>query len=186
MTERTDAALVEQCLGGQQEAFAELLRRYQDRVFHFSLRITGDRDEAVDLAQETFIRAYRKLRLYDPEYSFGTWLLSVCANLGKNRFRSETRRRKAQNIHAEMLAQTSSGSDHRREALSEALGEMVEKLRLPLVLKHVEGLSYEEIAQVLGIRVSAAKMRVKRARDELVRVLGGRKGSSNEKTRRLD
>jgi RNA polymerase sigma-70 factor (ECF subfamily) len=173
LTERTDAALVEQCLDGNREAFSELVRRHQDRVFHFAVRVTADRDDAVDLAQETFIRAYRKLGLYDPEYSFANWLLSICANLGKNRIRSEFRRRKAQEAHWEVVSQTRPGPDPRKAELSEALRQMPEKLRLPLVLKHVEGLSYDEIADVLKIGVSAAKMRVKRAREELVRKLAG-------------
>jgi RNA polymerase sigma-70 factor (ECF subfamily) len=172
VTDPTDASLVEQCLEGSKEAFAELVRRHQDRVYRLALRMTGDRDEAVDLAQETFIRAYRKLRLFDLQRSFGNWLLSLCANLGKNRFRSEARRRRAQDGHLELLAAGAPRPDPRKSALEEALRQMVEKLRIPLVLKHVEGLSYEEIAQVLGIGLSAAKMRVKRARDELVRILG--------------
>lgn len=176
MTERTDAALVEQCLEGNREAFSELVRRHQNRVFSLAVRMTGDRDDAADLAQETFIRAFRKLRLYDPEYSFGNWLLSICANLGKNRIRSESRRRKAQVVHSEIVAQTSAGFDPRKAELSEALKHMPEKLRLPLVLKHAEGLSYDEIAQVLKIGVSAAKMRVKRAREALVRTLRGGEG----------
>lgn len=169
--DHTDAALVELCLAGSKSFFGELVERHQDRVFHLALRMTGDRDEAADLAQETFIRAFRKLARFDPEYSFGNWLLSICANLAKNRFRSETRRRRAQEVHAELYPRVPELADPKRAALEAALPRIHETLRVPLVLKHVEGLSYEEIAQVLKIGLSAAKMRVKRGRDELVRLL---------------
>lgn len=169
--EHTDAALVELCLAGRKDAFEVLVERQKDRVFRFALRITGDRDDAADVAQETFVRAYRKLALYDGERSFGNWLLAICANLGKNRLRSEGRRRRAQEAHVEIYQAGRDPPDPLRAALEEALRQMPEALRLPLVLKHVEGLSYEEVADVLGIRLSAAKMRVKRARDELARRL---------------
>jgi RNA polymerase sigma-70 factor (ECF subfamily) len=169
--DHTDAALVELCLAGRKDSYGELVERHKDRVFHLALRMTGDRDEATDLAQETFIRAYRKLGMYNSEYAFGSWLLSICANLGKNRLRSDARRRKAQEIHVELFPRTPEPPNPQRAALEAALPKIHENLRTPLVLKHVEGLSYEEIAQILKIGVSAAKMRVKRGRDELVRLL---------------
>ena len=169
--EPTDAALVERCLAGQREAFAVLLRRHQGAVFGLACRWCRDRDDAADLAQETFVRAYRKLRTYKPEHSFRNWVLSVCANLGKNRLRSEGRRRKAHETYADLQTLGATAADPRRQVLEEALREVPETLRIPLVLKHVEGLSYDEISTVLGIGVSAAKMRVKRGRDELFRRL---------------
>jgi RNA polymerase sigma-70 factor (ECF subfamily) len=173
---RTDAALVENCLAGQKTAFAELIRRHQNSIFHLALRITCDRDEAADLAQEAFIRAYRKLRLYDPGYSFKNWLFSICANLAKNRFRASERRRKAERTHLELSYKNDNPGALTRLNLDEALANIPEKLRIPLVLKHKEGFSYEEIAQILNIGVSAAKMRVKRGRDELVNLLRPARG----------
>lgn len=174
--ELSDAALVEQCLGGRKEAFATLVERHQGAVFHLALRWTSDRDDAADLAQETFVRAYRKLGRYDAGYAFRNWLLTICSNLAKNSFRSRDRRRRAQEAHAELYPRSPDPPDPRRATLEEALRHVSGKLRVPLVLKHVEGLSYEEISQVLGIGVSAAKMRVKRARDELVRRIGMHSG----------
>lgn len=178
--EPSDASLVEQCLGGHKEAYADLVRRHQDAVYNLALRWTGDRDEAADLAQDTFVRAYRKLRSYSSQYAFRNWVLTICANLAKNRFRSEDRRRRAQQAHVELYPANPDPPDPRRAALEEALGRLPETLRIPLVLKHMEGLSYEEVSKVLGIGVSATKMRVKRARDELVQRLrpseGGERG----------
>lgn len=169
--EHTDAALVELCLTGRKDFFGELVERHKERVFHLALRMTGDRDEAADLAQETFVRAYRKLGIYNAEYAFGSWLLTICANLGKNRLRAEARRRKAQGTHVELFPRGPEPRDPQQAALEATLPRIHETLRIPLVLKHVEGLSYEEIAEILKIGLSAAKMRVKRGRDELVQLL---------------
>jgi RNA polymerase sigma-70 factor (ECF subfamily) len=182
MRDVTDAILVEQCLNGHKEYYAELIRRHQSAVFGLAYRMTNDRDDAADLAQEAFIRAYRKLAKYDTRYPFRNWALSICANLGKNRFRGILRRRKAEETHFEILErETTSPDDSNRAALETAITHLTKTLRVPLVLKHVEGMSYQEIARVLDIGISAAKMRVKRGRDELVRLLrteGGRDGES--------
>ncbi|MHB8766762.1 MAG: RNA polymerase sigma factor [Deferrisomatales bacterium] len=175
--EPSDAALVERCLGGQKEAFGALVRRHQDAVFHLALRWSRDRDEAADVAQDAFLRAFRKLGTYQPQYSFRNWVLTICASVAKNRFRSDGRRRQAQDAHVELYPRASEPPDGRRQALGRALAEIPETLRVPLVLKHVEGLSYEEVSGILGIGVSAAKMRVKRGRDELVRRLGAGAGA---------
>jgi len=171
MIHASDALLVERCVDGSRESYAELVRRYQGPVFGLAYRMTQNHADAEDLAQEAFIQAYRKLRSYDPAYPFRTWILSICANLTKNRFRSFQRRRKAEEAHVELHPPDSGGGEHDLATLHEAIGRIPEKLRAPLVLKHVEGLAYDEIARVLGIGISAAKMRVKRGRDELVRLL---------------
>jgi len=165
----TDAALVEQCLKGQKDAFAEIVNRYQHRVYYMSLTRIRDRYEAEDLAQETFIQVYRKLATYDSQRSFKNWLFCICANLGKNRLRSRARRREVHNPNPEPQEMTS--QDQSRIDLMDALHKIPEKKRIPLVLKHVEGFSYDEIAAIMKIGISAAKMRVKRGRDELVRNL---------------
>ena len=130
-----------------------------------------DRFEADDLAQETFVRAYRKLALFDPRYSFRNWLMSICVNLSKNRFRTQVRRREVHNPNIEIKDGTSQDQDTSRIDLMAALHEIPETLRVPLVLKHVEGFSYDEIAGMMKIGTSAAKMRVQRGRDQLVRSL---------------
>jgi RNA polymerase sigma-70 factor (ECF subfamily) len=137
------------------------------------LALTRTRDpyEADDLAQETFIQAYRKLGSYDPIYSFEKWLLSICVNLSKNRIRARVRRREDNRPYPEPLAVTFQGQSQDMLDLMTALHRIPEKLRVPLVLKHVEGFSYDEIAGILKIGASAAKMRVKRGRDQLVKNL---------------
>lgn len=167
----TDAVLTEKCMNGQKDAYAEIVKRYQHRVYFMSLTRMKDPYEAEDLAQETFIRAYCKLASYDPERSFRNWLFTICANLGKNRLRSRARRREVNNPNPEMKPALSRNPEHCRTDLMTALHKIPEKLRVPLVLKHVEGFSYTEIAGIMKIGASAAKMRVKRGRDQLVQHL---------------
>ena len=167
----TDGTLVEQCLKGEREAFARIVERYQHRVFQLALTRMRNRQDADDLAQETFLQAYRKLHSFDQRYSFKTWLFTICANLGKNHLRGLARRREVHHPDMESSS-TVSGDGHLfRIDLRDALHKIPEAIRVPLVLKHVEGFSYEEIAFTMKIGLSAAKMRVKRGRDQLVKHL---------------
>ena len=97
-----DAEIVEQCRAGDTDAFAELVRRNQDAVFNLAWSMTGNWHEAADITQETFIRAYQKLHSYKPEYAFKNWVMSIGANLTRNRFRSHSRRRRMEETLAEM------------------------------------------------------------------------------------
>lgn len=168
----TDETLVEQCLKGEKEAFARIVERYQHRVFHLALTRMHNRQDADDLAQETFLQAYRKLHSFDPQYSFKTWLFTICVNLGKNRLRGLARRREVYSPDIENSSSPSGDGHLSRIDLANALYRMPEAVRVPLVLKHVEGFSYEEIALTMKIGLSAAKMRVKRGREQLVKYLG--------------
>ena len=167
----TDATLVDQCLKGEKEAFTHLVERYQHHVFHLALTRTCNRQDADDLAQETFLRAYRKLNFFDRRYGFKTWLFTICVNLGKNRLRSLVRRR--EDFYPDMASYVKNSPDNplSRIDLRNALNKIPETVRVPLILKHVEGFSYEEISFTMKIGVSAAKMRVKRGRDQLAKHL---------------
>ncbi len=174
-----DAQLAEQGRAGDSGAFTELVRRNQDAVFNLAWRICGNWHEAADIAQETFIRAYQKLDSYKTQYAFKNWVMSIGANLARNRCRSNSRRQRMEQTLAEMQdPEPASAPEARDEGLERALGQLPESLRAALVLKHMEGMSYEEVARTLGIGVSAAKMRVARGRDELVRLLEPERGSS--------
>jgi RNA polymerase sigma-70 factor (ECF subfamily) len=176
MDERTDQELVRTCLDGNRSAFEELVRRHQDSVFGLAVGMTRNRDDAADMAQEAFIRAYTKLDQYNPDYAFKSWLLRICANQTKNLFRKRMRRRGAEEKSLHQQAVLESTVDPDFQALEEALARIPAKLCLPLRLKHMEGLSYEEISTILGIGVSAAKMRTARARKQLVEILNHEEG----------
>jgi RNA polymerase sigma-70 factor (ECF subfamily) len=169
----SDAQLAERCRAGDSDAFGELVRQNQDAVFNLAWRMTGNWHEAADIAQEAFVRAYQKIHSYKPEYAFKNWVMSIGANLTRNRFRSRSRReRTEQSLVAMQDAESAPAKATHDEPLESALGKVPDSLRAALVLKHMEGMSYEEVARTLGIGVSAAKMRVARGRDELVRLLG--------------
>lgn len=170
--EPTDAELVTACLDGQKEAFSLLVERHQDAVFNLAYRMAGNRPDAADAAQEAFIRAYRRLATFRPEQPFRNWIMGVCANVMKNRFRSESRRRALEAEHARAGGSVEDGSaragDPREEIMETALMKLPEKTRAPLVMKYMEGFSVEEIARMLNIGLGAAKMRLLRGREELL------------------
>ncbi|MCF7816306.1 MAG: RNA polymerase sigma factor [Kiritimatiellales bacterium] len=171
MEERTDQELVQGALDGNRYAFAELVRRHQDAVFGLAVSMTRNREDAADMAQDAFIRAYNKLGQYNPDHAFKSWILRICANLTKNMFRSRMLRRSAEEKHLKETEIAGEAVEPDFHALEAALAQLPPKLGAPLRLKHMEGLSYDEIAKVLGIGVSAAKMRTMRARNQLLEIL---------------
>ena len=178
MDQRTDAELAAASRDGEREAFATLVERHQHAVYNLAYRMTGNAAEADDVAQEAFIRAYRKLAQFRTDGSFRNWVLGIGANLARNRFRQRTRREAAEQGHAEIAGigggEAAGADPDRREALDRALMALPETTRLPVVLKYMEGLSIEDIARTLRIGLSAAKMRLVRGREELLaRMRGG-------------
>ena len=173
--ERTDIQLVEACLAGDRESFSTLVERHQDAVFNLAHRMTGHAADADDLAQEAFIRAYRKLHQYQSAYPFRNWVLGICANLTRNSFRQRGRRQAAEMSHLQLVDLQSPGRNAgpRQIALEQALMGLPEATRVPLVLKYMEGLSLEDIAQTLSLGLSAVKMRLARGRDALLAQLAG-------------
>jgi RNA polymerase sigma-70 factor (ECF subfamily) len=169
--ERTDPELVTLCLAGHREAFAELVDRHQDAVFNLAYRMTSNHQDAADLAQEAFIRAFQKLYSYKPEHPFKNWVLGICANQTRNRFRSEARRRALETRHMQEAVTEAEPPDPRQALLEQALQRLPEQARVPLVLKYMEGLSLEEIAQTLRLGLSAVKMRLARGREDLLRLV---------------
>jgi RNA polymerase sigma-70 factor (ECF subfamily) len=171
MDDRTDQELVKISMEGNRNAFAELVHRHQDSVFGLAVGMTRNREDAADMAQEAFIRAYAKLEQYNPDYSFKSWVLRICANQTKNLFRKRMRRRKAEESHLMVALVEADVTEPDFQPLEEALAQLPPNLQVPLRLKHMEGLPYEEIGSILGIGISAAKMRVLRARKQLLEIL---------------
>lgn len=171
----TDEELVPRVRNGDLRAYEELVRRYERLVARVLYSYAG-RDSAVeDLVQETFLRAYDRLDTFNPEYRFKTWLLAIANNLGIDTLR---RRRDTVEFNPEVHAQITRGPEaaaeeaERSKALQDAIDTLPEIYSVPLVLRYTEGLSYAEIAEVLGISVSAVKSRLFRARGMLAENLG--------------
>jgi RNA polymerase sigma-70 factor (ECF subfamily) len=168
LMEKSDIELVDLAREGHKEAFSELVVRHQEAVYNLAFRMAGNHADATELAQNAFVRAYNKLALYKREYAFRNWVMSICANQSRNLFRSRDRQRNAENTYLDLLEVNQPLPEStRRAGVDRALLHLPETLRIPVVLKHMEGLSYEEVGAVLNIGVSAAKMRVKRGIEKL-------------------
>jgi len=169
-----------------ERAFSELVRRYQGRLANLVTRLLNDRECSDDLTQEVFVRVYAHRRNYRRGSKLSTWLFTIAANLAKNEIRRRVRRRNWFSLDAfqetfrdgtMVLADRAEGSERslEREQLQEAVGRAIatvpEKYRLALVLRDIEGLAYEEIAQVLGIPGGTVRSRINRARSTLKRKL---------------
>src|SRR3989442_2934484 len=181
----TDQDVVKACLAGDANAYAGLVERYGGRVFNIALRITGDADAANDCAQEAFIRAYRALHQYDPALPFGPWLYRITTNASLN----HVRRWHAHEAPVEELPESPEDQEAGpeatalgREALGEvvaAMGELPAAYRAALTLRHMQQLSYQEVADALEIPLGTVKTHLHRARAALkVRLAARSKGRS--------
>ena len=176
MEARSDAALVAQVIAGDPEAFGLLLGRYRDAHIRFATRMLGNRDDADEALQSAFVRAFRSLaKCAEPE-RFGAWLYRIvvneCRTLAARRaHRERSLVRDVAALGAVVEQDDPVGSDALREEIQYALESLSPEHREAFVLKHVEDLSYEEMAEVTGAGVSALKMRVKRACQRLQELL---------------
>jgi RNA polymerase sigma-70 factor, ECF subfamily len=169
MTERTDTDLVRAVLGGDPRAYGPLVARHQERLYRRAFSMLGDPDLAADMVQDSFIRAYSSLDGADPD-RFGAWVYRILRNLCLDELRSPRQRTTALSPAMANGEGSPEQAYERRElgdALGEALANLGPTLREAFVLKHVEGLSYEEMSAQTGVAVGALKMRVKRAREAL-------------------
>jgi RNA polymerase sigma-70 factor (ECF subfamily) len=166
----TDAALVARARSGDVEAFGRLVDRYYDDCTRFARRMLGNRHDAEDALQEAFVNAYQALGRYHERDAFRGWLYRIvvneCRRLAGRRWRNE-RRLVHDDGMIERLAGREDGSAELRDQLQVSLRNLEPMLREALLLKYGEGLEYVEMAQMTGASISALKMRVKRARDQM-------------------
>ena len=168
------AELVSRLRAGDRQAFEELVRTQQHRVYGLALRMLGNAAEAQDVAQEAFLRAHRGLAQFRGDARLSTWLYAIVSRLCLNRL-AESERRLARQGEETLarLADASPGPDQAlergelEEALHRAIGELSEERRIVVVLRDVEGLAYEEIAEVLELPVGTVRSRLHRARLDL-------------------
>ena len=170
----TDASLVRRVLDGDAAAFTTLVDRHAAACLRFAMRMLGNREDAEDATQETFLRAYRSLGRYEEREFFRTWLFQILVNRCRTAAQRRERRSRTVVTDERAMAQASVeptlSEEHRvelRAELARALDAIDPEQREAFLLKHVEQLSYEEMTRVTGASVSALKMRVKRACDRL-------------------
>lgn len=152
-------------LAGDTEAFAALVDRYHARSLRVATHLLGDSDDAEDVVQEAFVRAYRHLGNYHERDKFAAWLMRILVNQCRTRATREARYVALEpDLHtATLIAEPDHDQQERRAELAHALSHLGPEQREAIVLRFAEELSYEEMATVTGVGVSALKMRVTRA-----------------------
>ncbi len=172
---------MQRCLAGDADAFSTLVERYGGRVYNIALRITNDADAASDCAQEAFVRAYKALHQYDPAQPFGPWIYRIVTNASLNHVQRWHAHQTVVDELPESAEPWDSGPEAsalRREAVAEVLAAMSElpaPYRAALTLRHMQQLSYQEVADALGIPLGTVKTHLHRARAALKARLAARK-----------
>ena len=177
-----EAALIRRCTAGDEVACAELVSEHQRMVYQLSLNLLNDHNEALDLSQEVFLRVFRTIHTFRGQSSLRTWIYRIVINQARNRQRWWRRRHRSQQIsldqhirdHGDVPERTDGGSPDRmlgRKQLAERIRAALDRLpfdqKTAIVLREIDGLSYEEIGFSLGIAVGTVKSRLARAREGL-------------------
>lgn len=173
-----ELSIIDRFKEGEESAFEELLLKYQDRIYNLCRHMLGNSSDAEDAAQDTFIKAHQKLKDFKPEASLYTWLyriaVNTCLDYKKRPFfeslfmkSDEGEEYIAEAVSKEPTPEKLYESKQLRLVLCKSIGKLSLKLRTAIILKEIEGLSYEEIAEVLDVSVGTVKSRISRAREEL-------------------
>ncbi len=177
-----EAVLIQRCMVGEEDACSELVAEHQRTVFGLAMHLLGDREEALDLSQDVFLNVFRQLGRFRGQSALRTWIYRIVINQARNRQRWWRRRHRSEQVslddhlssHGDLPAPPGEGSPDRalgRKELAAHLRTALDALpfeqRSAVVLREVDGLSYEEIAYSLGVAVGTVKSRLTRARDAL-------------------
>ncbi|CAG7648991.1 RNA polymerase sigma factor [Paenibacillus allorhizosphaerae] len=177
----SDEQLVAEALGGNREAFAELVHRYKNKVYGLLRGMGADGMDAQDLAQETFLKAYRGLAGHDPSKSFASWLYTIAANGLRDHWK-----RKRPPDDAAVAAEASAGESpeeiylqaERRSELRERLKRLPENYRMVLLLRYTNDLSYEEISGIMAVPIAKVQNDLHRAKKRLKQVMTEEEGGA--------
>ncbi|CAN5530099.1 sigma-70 family RNA polymerase sigma factor [soil metagenome] len=183
----SDHALIEAAKNSDEAAFAEIVRRYRSPITNYLYRFLNDYEEAVDLAQETFVRVYFALERYHTDYAFSTYIYRIATNLAISEIRKRKRRKlisltgffqydneEEQDFHPtdeKPLPDVGLIENEQSKTIARAIAALPEKYRAPIVLREIEEKTYEEIAQILELGLGTTKSRISRARSLLKKKL---------------
>jgi RNA polymerase sigma-70 factor (ECF subfamily) len=176
----SDHALIEATRGGDEAAYTEIISRYRSPITNYLYRFLNDYEEAVDLAQETFVRVYFALDRYHTDYAFSTYIYRIATNLAISELRRRKRRRllsltglfqndeegtaEFQPPDKRQLQDADLVDDEQSKVIARAIASLPEKYRVAVVLRDVEGRSYEEIAAIMELGLGTTKSRISRGR----------------------
>jgi RNA polymerase sigma-70 factor (ECF subfamily) len=176
-----ESALVQRCASGDETACAEIVSEHHRMVMQLAMNLLGDRDEALDLSQEVFLRVFRTIHRFRCQSSLRTWIYRIAVNQARNRHRFWRRRRRADQVsldqhvakHGELVSDGELTPDRvlAQKELADRLHRAFDHLpfdqRTVVILREIDGLSYEEIAYSLGLAVGTVKSRLTRGRQAL-------------------
>lgn len=178
--ERSDHALIEAAKQGDEDAFGEIVHRYRNAIVNYLYRFLNDYEEAVDLAQETFVRVYFAIDRYHTNYAFSTYVYRIATNLAISELRKRKRRRllsltglfqsdredatEFQPRDERQLPDAELADDEQSKVIARAIAALPEKYRVAVVLRDVEGRSYDEIADIMQLGLGTTKSRISRGR----------------------
>ncbi len=176
-------SLIRACLRGNSEQYAVLVDRYKNMVYNTAFRMVGDPEAANDIAQESFISAYNALESFTYRSKFSTWLYSIAMNKCRDHLKGMKSLVALDDVSEKIACNgpNPEESAHRKQqadAIQNALNALPEDFRQAVVLKHIEGLDYKEMEEVLGVSLNALKVRTYRAREMLKKILN-EKGITN-------
>jgi RNA polymerase sigma-70 factor (ECF subfamily) len=182
MGERSiDQALVERVQAGDKAAFDVLVQKYQSKIIQLAYRYVHDADEAMDVAQEAFIKAYKALDRFRGDSAFYTWIYRIAINTAKNHLVASSRRPPRADIDAVEAEQYDNASglkeyatperlllrDEIKQTIAVAIENLPDDLRTAIILRELEGMSYEEIAQAMDCPIGTVRSRIFRAREAI-------------------
>jgi RNA polymerase sigma-70 factor (ECF subfamily) len=169
MNQKEENAVIRQVQNGEQQAYTLLVEKYKGPLFNLAYRMTGNYQDAEDLAQEAFVKAYLSLRRFNRKKRFFPWLYTICLNLIRNHLKKERKNSAIEDASVEDSPTPEQAVLRQEEA--EKLAHCVRKLPLDLreavILRYYQELSFADISETLGISLSAAKMRVYRGLERL-------------------
>jgi RNA polymerase sigma-70 factor, ECF subfamily len=179
LAELSDEDVMERCALGSEAAFRALVQRYRSRLMNLVCRFISDRDRAEEISQEVFLRVFRNRERYRKSGKFSTWIFTIAVNLTKNEIRSRVRHRGTVSLDAmeeetggqglpfpdaSPLPDADLGAREIQERVAEALRRLPPRYREAVVLRDIEGLSYEEVGEILKIPGGTVRSRINRAR----------------------
>lgn len=174
--ESSDQVIIENILKGQGELYEEIIKRYKNNIYSLCMRMVRNSEDAKDLAQDTFIKAYQNLEKYNPEYKFSTWIFKVASNLCIDHLRKTKTQNLPYDDKISMPHDTASAENiylhnSNKKQIEKAIQDLPEDYRILIILYHKEGLSYEQMCEMLKLPMSKVKNRLHRARNRLKEVL---------------
>lgn len=169
-----DFSLIKRFIDGEEDTFNELVRRHKEKVRNIVYLTLNDRDAVDDISQDVFITVYRSLKSFRFESQFTTWLYRITVNKCKDHLRRKSIRRIVlpfRDNQEDPGYEISPDSTNTKEIVRNAISRLPDKMRIPLVLKDIEGFSYQEIAETMQCEIGTVKSRIFRAREGLKKIL---------------